>query len=191
MKIILLLTIACSFGSLVYSQNEYEPSIANPHGLPNPKVPSEIEDYDDMIGICDCVSTKRNQDGTWADPNKMTWEFKYIMNGQAIQDQTLKDNGVHAGSIRQYIADSSRWYVHYYSSITPSPQLGTWQGGKLGDDIVLYKNQKAPNGMVGNYRITFYDISEDGFNWIGEWVSIDESIIYPTWRISCNKRKSH
>lgn len=189
MRFILLIAITFSISSLLYSQNVYEPSVENPYGLPNPKAPPEIIDYQNMIGVCDCESTKRNKDGTWAEPYGMIWEFKYIMNGLAVQDQTLKTNGEHAGSIRQFIADSSRWYVHNYTS-KPSPQLGTWQGGKEGDNIVLNKSHKASNGMDGNYRITFYDISADGFNWIGEWVSIDKSIIYPTWKIQCTKRKS-
>lgn len=189
-KHILLLIVTCSLSSILYPQYEYEPSSANPYGLPNPKASAEIKDYHNMIGICDCVSTKRNQDGAWGESVDMIWEFKYIMNGLAVQDQSLKQNGEHAGSIRQFIADSSRWYVHNYSSAKPSPKLGTWQGGKKGDDIVLHKSHEGPNGMDGNYRITFHDISEDGFNWIGEWVSIDESIIYPTWRIQCKKRKS-
>ena len=43
--------------------------------------------------------------------------------------------------------------------------------------------------MEGNYRITFKNISNDGFNWIGEWVNLDESIVFPTWKIECIKRK--
>ncbi|MDF1695789.1 MAG: hypothetical protein P1U56_08165 [Saprospiraceae bacterium] len=191
MKFILTILIAFSSSLFLFSQAEYEPSPINPYGLPNPNAPAEIQDYQNMIGICDCFSTRRNQDGTWADSVNMVWEFKYIMNGLAVQDQTLKEDGAHAGSIRQYIADSSRWYVHYYSSAKPTLQLGTWQGGNKGEDIVLYKRQAAPNGMDGNYKITFHGINEHGFNWKGEWTSLDETIIYPTWRIRCKKRENN
>lgn len=189
MKSLLLFVIICSVNAHVYSQNEYEPSPTNPYGLPNPNAPSEIQDYQDLIGLCDCKSTSRNPDGTWAAAVDMTWEFKYILNGLAVQDQTLKADGAHSGSIRQFIAKDSRWYVHYYASAKPSPKLGTWEGGKKGANIVLYKDQKAPNGTEGKFRITFHDISTDGFSWLGEWTSIDESIIYPTWKIQCKKRK--
>lgn len=170
------------------AQFDYEPSAENPFGLPNPEAPPEIKDYQSLIGICDCISTRRKPDGSWAAPNNMSWEFKYIMNGMAVQDQTLKEDGLHAGSIRQYIADKGNWYVHYYSSSAPTTQLGAWEGGKVGEEMILYRDQKAPNGMEGKYKITFYDISDAGFKWKGEWVSPDESIVYPTWNIECTKR---
>jgi hypothetical protein len=119
----------------------------------------------------------------------MVWSFKYILNGYGVQDQSAKQDGSNSGSVRQFIADSSRWYVHWYSNKTPSTTLPTWEGNKKGDDIVLYKPQKAPNGMEGNTRLTFSNISENGFNWVLEWVNPDESIVYPTWKIACTKRE--
>lgn len=187
---ILLLLIILINCSLLTAQQEYEPSTKNPYGLPNPNAPVEIKDYQPMIGICDCKSVSRNSDQTWADSVDMTWEFKYIMNGNGVQDQTIKTDGKHSGSIRQYNVDSSKWYVHYYSSAGVTSTLSSWQGGKIGDDMILYKEQKAPNGMDGFYKITFKDITKDGFNWLGEWVTLDESFKYPTWKIYCVKRKS-
>lgn len=167
----------------------YEASDEFPFGRINPTAPTELNDFEKLIGICDCKSESRNADGTWAEPIDMEWKFKYIMNGMAIQDETLKDDGKHSGSIRQYSKDSARWYVHYYSSAAISTRLSTWEGNKKNDDIVLYREQKAPNGMEGFYRLTFSSISSIGFNWIGEWVDKSEKIIYPTWKIHCKKRK--
>ncbi|MCB0375165.1 MAG: DUF4440 domain-containing protein [Sinomicrobium sp.] len=171
------------------AQYEFEPSEAHPFGLPNPKAPKELLDFAPMIGECDCSSQTRNPDQTWQKPVAMVWRFKYIMNGMAVQDETLKEDDFYAGSIRQFIADSSRWYVHYYNARTPAPVLPSWKGGKNKDGkIVLYRDQKAPNGMEGWYRITFYAIDAAGFRWIGEWVPKDESFAFPTWKIDCKKR---
>ena len=126
----------------------------------------------------------------WKEPIAMLWRFKYIMNGKGIQDETLKADGIHSGSIRQYNADSALWYVHYYSSNAAVPILSSWEGGKTEDgNILLYRPQKAPNGMEGFYRLTFYDIANTGFKWIGEWVNPEETIVYPTWKIDCKKRE--
>ncbi len=163
-SILLCLLFYCIASSSVIGQYDYEPSTENPFGLPNPEAPGEIKDYQPMIGICDCISIRKNKDGNWDEPENMTWEFKYIMNGMGVQDQTLKEGGGHSGSIRQYMADSSQWYVHYYTSVSPTSVLSTWTGGKKGDDIVLYRSQKAPNGMDGNYKITFKNISNKGFD---------------------------
>jgi hypothetical protein len=170
--------------SIGYSQSyDYEPSGEHPFGLPNPEAPPQIVDFAPLIGECNCNSVSRKPDQTWAEPVDMIWRFKYIMNGMAVQDETLKADGKNTGSIRQFIADSSRWHVHYYSSGAPSVTLPAWEGNKNAKgDIVLYRDQKAPNGMEGFYKITFSEISGTGFKWLGEWVSKDESISFPTWR---------
>jgi len=177
---------------LLCSQFDFEPSATHPYGLPNPSAPQELLNFAPMIGECDCKSQTRNPDQSWAEPVDMLWRFKYIMNGMGIQDETLKLDGKHSGSIRQFITDSTRWYVHYYSSGSPSTILPSWEGNKTEDGkIVLYRKQKAPNGMDGSYRLTFYDMSKEGYKWIGEWVNPDESIVFPTWKIDCTKRNNN
>lgn len=183
-----IFTLIILISALGFSQNEYSASDTNPYGLPNPEAPEQIKDFEGLIGKCNCKSVTRNQDQTWAEPVDMTWEWKYIMNGMAVQDETIKADGKHSGSIRQFIADSSKWYVHYYSSGAPTTSLPTWEGGKKENgNIVLYRDQKAPNGMDGFYRLTFYDISDLGYKWIGEWVDKTEKVIFPTWKIDCKK----
>jgi len=174
-----------------FAQYEYEATMEHPFGLPNPDAPEQLLDFAPLIGECDCTSVSRKADQSWAEPIDMIWRFKYIMNGMAVQDETLKADGKHSGSIRQFIADSTRWYVHYYNSATPSASLPVWEGNKSeAASIVLYREQKAPNGMDGSYRLTFHDISDAGFKWAGEWVSTDESFVYPTWTIECKRRNT-
>ncbi|MGB0522520.1 MAG: hypothetical protein ACPGJS_06150 [Flammeovirgaceae bacterium] len=189
-----LLILLC-FSAFSYSQQlafPYDATKKNPFGLLNPEAPQQVKDFAPMIGECECISEVRNADRTWKKPAPMYWRFKYIMNGTAVQDETLKPDGIHSGSIRQYHVDSAKWYVHYYSAgSTATNPLPTWEGSKTTDGkIILYRDQKAPNGMAGKYRLTFYDISEEGFKWVGEWVTLDEtSFIYPTWKIECKKLK--
>lgn len=141
-----------------------------------------------MIGVSDCLSQTRNKDNSWADEESIIWTFKYIQNGMAVQDETLKPDNKHSGSLRQYSVDSARWYVHYYSN-PPSASLSIWEGNLKEDKIILYNEQKAPNGTEGFYKITFSEISASGFNWLGEWVNKNESFKLPTWKITCKKRK--
>jgi len=182
--ITLLLLISCS----AFAQYDYDASEAFPFGQANPNEPEQVKDFDALIGECNCKSTTRKPDRSWNEPEDMIWRWKYIMNGMGVQDETLKADGGHSGSIRQFIADSSKWYVHYYSSKSPSTTLSTWTGNKQGNgNIVLYREQKAQNGMDGFFRLTFYDISKTGYKWIGEWVDKSEKIVYPTWKIECEK----
>lgn len=183
---IALLCILCTFSGV--SQFSYEPSATFPFGRANPEAPMQIKDFEPMIGECNCVSVTRKADQNWAEPVPMVWRFKYIMNGMAIQDETLKEDGTFSGSIRQFVPDSTRWYVHYYNTSAPSNVLPAWEGNRTANgDIILYREQKAPNNTDGYYKITFSEISAEGFKWLGEWVSEDESFHYPTWKIDCKK----
>ncbi len=187
MKILLFITYLL-VATISHSQYLYEPTEKYPYGQLNPEAPKETADFAPLIGTCRCKSVARLDPNTWADTVMMDWTYKYIMNGMAVQDQTLKEDGSHSGSIRQYNADSARWFVHYYASATPTPVLSAWEGNvNEKGDIVLYKDQTAPNGMKGFYKITFSEITALGFNWTGAWVNKSETIIYPTWRIFCVK----
>ena len=187
-KPVQLLSFLLLITSLSFAQNEYEPSETHPYGQPNPEAAPQIKDYQDLIGECQCKSFTRNPDQTWADPVDMVWRWKYIMNGKAVQDETIKSDGKNSGSIRQFIADSSRWFVHYYSSAAPSTTLSTWEGNKEDNrNIILYRNQKAPNGMEGYSRLTFYDITDSGYKWIGEWVDKSKTVVFPFWKIECTR----
>lgn len=188
LKAVLVLTIILSLNAFAQNKYEYEPTKVSPFGKPNPEAPVQIKDYAELIGICDCKSVTRKQDQTWADPVDTIWEFRYIMNGTAVQDETLKADGTHSGSIRQFDKASGKWNVHFYS-ITGAPKtLQSWQGGRKEDQIILYKDQKAPNGSEGFYKIVFSNINKTGFNWEGAWVNTEETIHYALWKIDCIKR---
>jgi len=194
-QISLLFLLSLGFSNELMAQKTtkyaYEISKKHPYGLVNPNAPKEVQDFEPLIGECDCQSVSRKPDGTWSPAVAMMWRFKYIMNGMAVQDETLKADQKHSGSIRQFNSETGKWLVHYYASGSPNSQpLPTWEGTKTAEGkIILFKDQKAPNGMEGMYRITFYEISNKGYNWIGEWVNADQTIVYPTWKIACKKRK--
>ncbi len=181
----LLFLFLLLFPMLALSQNSMQADYSkkHPEGLP------QLDDYAEMIGRCQCESVRRDANGNWPDTVSMTWQFKYILGGTAIQDETWKEDGTYTSSVRQFNADSAKWVVTYFSSTTPSIPAGWWTGLERGekDQMTLYRPQKAPNGMDGYSRLKFYDISEKGYKWIGEWVSVDESFTFPFWKISCRK----
>ncbi len=187
----LLVLLLCGITLVAQTKfpTDYEPSEAHPYGQLNPEAPPQAADFDPMIGTCICQSVSRNPDGTWQDTLSMLWKFKYIMNGTAVQDEVWRENGLYAGSIRQYHPDSARWVVTYFSNPGVSTSPGVWQGNLEGDEIILYKEQQAPNGMDGASRLTFYDMSDEGFSWKGEWVDASGTIVYPFWQIFCRRQK--
>ena len=69
----------------MFSQYSYEATETFPFGQPNPEAPEQITDFEAMIGSCNCTSTRRNQEGTWTEPEAMTWTWKYILNGMVFK----------------------------------------------------------------------------------------------------------
>ena len=145
------------------------------------------KDFDVLIGIKKCQSTKRISKTEWAAPVSTTWEFKHIMGGTAVQDNSHSSDGIFGGNIRQYDAEKKHWYVHYYNSASVTESLKTWVGKKEGDDLVFRRDSNAPNGMEGFYRLTFHNITPTSYDWKGEWIDKAKTIVYPTWKISCKK----
>lgn len=177
------------FSAFTISELPAQPPAPSHYGAPHPEAPAQLADYQELIGRCHCKSIRRNQDGNWPDTVNAVWQFKYVLGGWAVQDETWKDDGTYTSSLRQYNSDSAEWVVTYFSSSSPTPPPH-WTGGRKGDKMVLYRPQKSPNGLDGFNRLTFYDISEQGFKWIGEWVSQDESFSFPFWKIFCEKIKT-
>jgi len=158
-------------------------------GMPDPEAPPQLLEYRELIGISDCSSRSRALDGTWGEPQEMVWSFRYILGGTAVEDSTVRSDGFHAGSVRQYSPDDGSWYVHYFSTQKNKPAtLPSWKGGRQGNEIRLTRDQKAPNGAEGYYKIRFYDISDSGFKWLGAWESKDGSVVFENWTIDCKKR---
>ena len=190
MKISLTIIFVALISLSAAQDRQYEPNKKHPYGQLNPNAPIPTGDFGKLIGSCKCKSVSRNPDGTWQDTLNMDWNFKYIMNGMAVQDEVWRENNMTAGSIRQYNADSAKWFVSYYTNASIPNTLPSWSGAKNeSGDIVLFRGQPAPNGMDGHSRLTFTNISEDGFDWKGEWVSVDGSVTHPFWLIYCTKKK--
>ncbi|NNE28720.1 MAG: hypothetical protein HKN16_03750, partial [Saprospiraceae bacterium] len=109
-KVFQTLVFCIIFFGITQAQDLYpfEPTEEYPYGRPNPEAPAQLLDFAPLIGECDCKSLQRIDQTTWKDTINMVWRFKYIMNGMAIQDETLKEDGTYAGSIRQFNPDSTK-----------------------------------------------------------------------------------
>jgi len=179
----------CCLSETLYS---FAASPKHPYGLPNTNAPEQIRDFEQLVGKHKCLSQSRKADQKWASPINMTWEFKYIMNGMAVQDLTLKEDGRHSGSIRLYDKEKHQWQVHYFSSVnsSKSKNLPMWTGGKKEGKLVFYRDQKSPSGQAGFFRLSFFNITLEGFKWVGEWVNKTGGNSYPTWKIGCKKLSS-
>ncbi len=167
------------------SSREYEPGKQYPFGRPNPMAPQEISQFHFMIGNNNCVEERRDSsNGAWIEGQR-SWDAHYTMNGFAIID-TGRSGQSSNGNMRLFDLETKQWVVTFFAM--PVFSSGVWRGQLTGTDIVLKQPQKAPGlGLDGISRLTFHNITDTGFDWIGEWLSDDGTVVYPFWKISCKK----
>lgn len=163
----------------------YDPNETYPFGRSNPSAPKELAQFEFLIGNNDCTEERlNNTSGEW-EKGQRSWDAMYFMNGFGIVDSG-GSSGSSNSNVRVYDSDKKQWSVTYFSM--PQYSSGVWTGGLVDEKIVLKQPQKAPGtDFDGFSQLTFSKISTLGFDWLGEWVSVDGSVVFPFWRISCHK----
>ena len=181
--LIVLSLAACQTDPLRPAPLQYEPSARYPFGRANPEAPPELAQFDFMIGMNDCVEQRiNNATGEWVEGVR-SWDAYYFMNGFAIRDSG-KSGASTNSNIRVYDASAGEWAVTFYSA--PAYGSGTWRGKMEDGNMVLRQAQKAPGTDFDGFSVlTFSNVSDRGFDWSGEWISEDGTVVFPFWRIQC------
>ena len=166
-----------------------EVSNDNPYGKLNSGSIAPPADFDKLIGDCDCKSVRALPNGKWSDSVSLKWKWKYIMNGNAVQDEGWygdEKNPSYFTSVRVFNNTKKEWYVSYFTpNMLLTPDI--WTGKKEGDQIILKGEIKTPNGKLLSMLI-FSEISPNGFNWEGKILSDKNDTVGKSfWKISCKK----
>ncbi len=160
---------------------QYEPSEEYPFGIINPKAPSEVAQFDFMVGICDCTDSIPQGPDKWLSFPSI-WRAKYFLNGYGIQDNNFNRQNP-TSNLRLFDKQTQEWKVTYISN-AQAYSTGEWVGKKENGDIVLYRK----NGDDQPYsRLTFYNIREEGYDWKSETV-LPSGEVRPGWKKNCIKR---
>ncbi len=183
--LLVLFLAACQASPQRPASLQYEPSPQHPFGRANPDAPPELAQFDFLVGMNDCVEQRiNNATGEWVEGVR-SWDAHYYMNGFAIRDSGMS-GAITNSNIRVYDTASGEWAVTFFS--TPAYSSGTWRGNMEDGNMVLRQAQKAPGtDFDGFSTLTFSNVSDRGFDWSGEWVSEDGSVVFPFWRIQCRK----
>ena len=163
--------------------HDYDANETFPFGQANPKAPEALHDFHFMIGEFDCED-ELFFNGKW---NKMKgrWITNYTLNGYAIQDYYC--NEVYAGtSLRIYRPDEQLWHVTFFGM--PGNHTGLWKGSRDENRIVLTSEQQTPTSEPVTSRLSFSNISDDGFDWLGERVNADGEAT-PNWKIWARRKR--
>ena len=158
----------------------YEPSPSHPFGTLNPKAPPETAQFAFMTGNFECISKLPKKDGKWTS-SRVIWNSYYFLNGSGIQDKFWGPNTVASGT-RIFDKKKGKWIVNYFQTF-PGYFAGVWEGKKEGNKMIM----RAARGK-NESRLTFFDITKGGFDWVGETVTPDGKAI-SFWKISCKRAR--
>lgn len=161
----------------------YEPSPAHPWGRRHPEAPVELEQFAFMLGENACNDRIRQPDGTWNEfPTR--WNAVWFLNGFGIQDRYWTPSSFTTSNIRIFDEQSKSWKVTFFG--TPRYSSGVWEGRKEGDEMVMRQFVENPDGTTRESRLTFYEISADGFRWKSETI-VEGKQPSVGWTSDCKK----
>ena len=163
------------------SANSETATIFNP-GMMAEGAPSELRHWSKLVGQWAVDSEKLKRDGSgWESSGKADWDFFWAFNGWGIQDnytspplsekmedESMRQQGI---NLRIYNTDTKQWVLTWLATRSAVPANFTAES--TDDQVVMISDDKDANG---NYRrITFYDMTEDSFEWKMEWSQDKES----------------
>lgn len=162
--------------------NQYDSSSDHIFGMRHPKAPSETQQFHFMIGRFICQNSLLTKGG-WKE-SVATWESSYILNGFGIKDTYRNEN--YAGtSIRFFSSSKEKWEVYFFGM--PGEHTGLWQGEALDGKMIMRQKRTGPSGENLESRLTFYNITENSFDWKGELWNLDKGTSTVNWKIKAQR----
>ncbi len=149
--------------------SSYAPGEVRPFGARNPDAPSEISQYEFMIGEWSCDERYRQPDGGWKTHPSLV-RGVYFLNGYGILNQTYLAQEASLMTY-QFNQESGTWWI--INSRAPGFSSTEWVGKKEGDSMVARRDGKtSPNGPERSLKITFHNIKMDSFQWKLEVINV-------------------
>ncbi len=165
-------------------RSPFEADARHPFGRLNPAADPEVAQFSFMVGRFACTEERLMPDGTYAS-REAEWEAAYILDGRAVQDRYWAPNTA-ATSIRFFDSDRGLWRVNYQAK--PGNVFGfEWVGGQEGDRMVFTTTYPNADGDTILSRLTYYDIRDDGFEWMSEEMNQRTGETVVDWRISARR----
>ncbi len=160
----------------------------------NPEAPSETEQLGRLVGTWNAEQVIRNRDGSWAEKKTYSeWRWYYILDGHAIQDDWIslpQNNDSQEQSpqaigtnIRIYNPEKKQWVMAWIDK--NSRQLATFTAVFENDTIIMTGTDNR--GRLS--KITFYNITENAFDWKKEWTADEGNSWFEIAKIYCTRKR--
>lgn len=144
----------------------------------NPDAPPETIQFGQLVGQWNIRDETKQPDGTWQPGPGAVWNWYYVLNGYAVQDDWIAPipnaaDGTpsvqYGTNLRIYNPQANQWEMAWTSNT--GPNVTTFTATQESESLVMRGIYAAgrPN------RITFFDITETTFEWKLEIQQPDES----------------
>lgn len=138
--------------------------------------PAELQHWGKLVGRWAVEGESLKRDGSgWEPSGDADWDFFWAFNGWGIQDnytspplsQPLEDESTrqHGINLRIYNPETKQWVLTWLT--TKSPKPSSYTAKSTDSEVVMMSVEKDARG--NHNRITFFDMTEDSFEWKLEW----------------------
>lgn len=170
-KILIIISVVCLLGCKASNVAQQSKTAT----LVGSLISEEIKQYGQFVGEWDCKVDNLNNDSTWMSSNA-SWRFEYILGGTAIQDywiNPVNENNSNerllGTNIRTFNPKENKWECVWLENKSKKIN-GIWKSHQDADkNILLYDD-------TGKWLITFYNITENSFDWKWDFEQPDRSM---------------
>jgi hypothetical protein len=154
----------------------------------NPKAPVETNILGQLIGTWEAEQSFKNRDGSWNDEKKYAiWKWYYILDGHAIQDNwisvdSLNNENIIGTNIRIYNSEENQWYMAWIDK--SNRRLATFTAINDSGTVIM----DGTNAKRQHIRNTFFNISENEFDWKQEWTFDEGKSWVIVTKIHCKRK---
>ena len=160
-------------------------------GILSPEPPAETEFLGRLVGVWKAERKIRNQDGTWSEAVvEADWMLCYILDGHAIQDDWIlppldieieNHERFYGTNIRIFNSDSGQWEMAWIDK----------KNRKLANFTATQNEHELTMEGTNNSRLirnTFYNISDNSFDWVQKWTFDQGKSWVPVVEIHCQRK---
>ena len=153
----------------------------------NADAPWETEFLGKLVGMWKAKQSTLNPDGSWSEnKSRAKWNWYYILEGHAIQDDWIKldslNNETIVGTnIRIYNTGEKRWYMAWIDKT--NRRLASFTAVNESGTVIM----DGTNAKGRHVRNTFFNITQNEFEWKQEWTFDEGKSWVEVARIHCER----
>lgn len=138
--------------------------------------PQQLQHWGQMVGQWSTSEEDLKPDGSgWQKSNGADWDFFWAFDGwgiqdnytsppqsEAIEDESKRQRGV---NLRIYNPKDEQWVLTWLTPGLSKPQ--NYSATSTEEKIIMLSDE--PDAKSNHHRVTFFDITDNSFEWKLEW----------------------